>query len=120
MFEIQLSREPEVSRLNLTGTITGDQDCDILNEAFAIVQPTDNLILDLSEVRDLDPGAAVVLHDVLTRRAIMAESVVVSTRPEVSMQLVLHDLDRVCPIVTTADAANDILDRPWAKRRLPH
>ena len=34
--------------------------------------------------------------------------------------LVLHDVDRVCPIVSNIDLATDIIDRPWAKRRLPH
>jgi anti-anti-sigma regulatory factor len=120
MFEFQLSREPEITRLNVSGTIIGDQDFDVLNEAFAFVQPADNLILDLSEVRDVDPSVMMLLHDVLMRRAVLAESVVVSTRPALSMELVLYDVDRVCPIVTNVDLAIDILHRPWAKRRLPH
>jgi hypothetical protein len=109
MFEFKLTRESESTVLEVSGTILGDEDR---------VQPADNLILDLSELHDLDPGAAILLHDILIRRAIVAESVIVSVRSEVSMQLVLHDVDRVCPIVSNIDFATDILDRPWAKRRL--
>jgi hypothetical protein len=67
-----------------------------------------------------DTCSAILIHDVLMRRAILTESVIISARPAVSMQLVLHDVDRVCPIVSNIDLATEIIDRPWAKRRLPH
>jgi hypothetical protein len=35
----------------------------------------------------------------------------------VSMQLVLHDVDRVSPIVPTEQEATAILDGRWANRR---
>jgi len=120
MFDFKLTRESEATVLDVSGAIIGDEDRDILSETFAFVEPDDNLILDLSELHALDPGAAILLHDVLMRRAILAESVIISARPAVSMQLVLHDVDSVCPIVSNIDLATDIIDRPWAKRRLPH
>jgi ABC-type transporter Mla MlaB component len=119
MFDFKLTREPEATVLDVSGAVIGDEDRDLLNETFAFVQPDDNLILDLSDLNALDPAAAILLHDVLMRRSIMAESVIVSGRPGVSMQLVLHDVDRVCPIVSNVDSAIDILDRPWPRRRLP-
>jgi hypothetical protein len=36
------------------------------------------------------------------------------------MQLVLHDVDRVCPIVPTIEDATEILEPTWVTRRQPH
>ncbi len=52
-------------------------------------------------------------------RAVMAENVVVSPREAVSLQLVLHDVDRVSPIVSAVEDAVAILDSRWAARRHP-
>jgi hypothetical protein len=120
MFEFRLSRDSDPAIYHLSGEIVSDADIDVLNESFAFIQPDDHLIVDLRDLADLTPGAAVLLHELLMSRAALAESVVVSSREDVSMQLVLHDIDRVCPIVTTIEDAVSILDRPWARRRLPH
>jgi anti-anti-sigma regulatory factor len=120
MFGFQLSRDAEPAVLVVTGQVVNPDDRDVLKEAFAYVQPDDDLIVDLSELTDLDAGAASLLHEVLMRRAVIAESVVVSPREEVSMQLVLHDVDRVCPIVPTIEDATEILEPTWVTRRQPH
>jgi anti-anti-sigma regulatory factor len=120
MFEFRLSRDSDPTVFHLNGEILDDADIDILNESFAFIQPHDQLILDLREVSDLSAGAAALLHELLVGRSAIAESVIVSSREDVSMQLVLHDVDRVCPIVATIEAAIGILDRPWARRRQPH
>lgn len=115
MFGFQLSRESGPAVLHVTGEVAGADDCDVLKEALAFVQPDDDLILDLSDLTQLDADAAKLLHDVLLRRAVIAESVVVSPREEISMQLVLHDVDRVCPIVPRVDDATDILDPQFTR-----
>lgn len=117
MFDFQLSRESDITTVHFTGEIQGEDDRDLVNEAFAFIQPDDLLMLDVSGLETLDAAAADLLYELLARRAVVAESVVVSARAEISMQLVLHDIDRVCPIVRAAQDAIAILDRPWAMRR---
>jgi len=117
MFDIELKREPEITTLCLKGTLDGLGDTDHLVEAFALVQPSDHLVLDLSGVHEFDAIASLTLRDILASRSVIAEAVVVSPSDAVSMQLVLHDIDRTSPIVRTIDEALSILDRPWAGRR---
>ena len=120
MFDFELSRDTGITLLHPTGSIEGDEDLDRLTESFAFVQPNDHLILDLSDVVAIDNGAAMMLHDILIRRGVMAETVVVSQHGEVSLQLVLHDVDRVCPILRTVDEAGALLQSRWANRRQIH
>ena len=118
MFGFHLSRDAGPAILHVTGEVVGHEDRGVLKEAFAFVQPDDDLIVDLSDLTELDADAAGLLHDVLLHRAPTAESIVVSPGEEVSMQLVLHDVDRVCPIVPTIEAAREILD-PSPTRPIP-
>jgi hypothetical protein len=120
MFDFFLSREDGPSVFHVSGAIIGDDDMDLLKESFAFIQPDDHQIVDHTDLYGLDAGSATMLYEFLVRRSAMAESVVVSSCEGVSMQLVLHDVDRVCPIVPRIEHARDILDRPWAQRRLPH
>lgn len=120
MFEFRISCESGPAVMHLSGEILGDDDLDLLNEAFAFVQPCDHLILDLGHLDEISAAGAALVREVLVSRAALAESVVVSRREKVSMQLVLHDVDRVAPIVRTTEVATEILERPWANRRLPH
>jgi len=115
MFGFHLSRDSGPAVLHVTGEVVGADDRDVLKEAFAFVQPDDDLILDFSDLTQLDAVAAELLHDVLLRRAAIAESVVVSPHEEISMQLVLHDVDRVCPIVLRVEDASEILDPQWSR-----
>ena len=110
MFDFHLSREDGNSVLRITGEVAGDDDGEVLTEAFRFVQDDDRLVVDLSAVEQLDAGAARLLHDLMTVRSVIAESVIVTGHDDVLMQLVLHDVDRVCPIVPTiADAIGMIV-----------
>jgi anti-anti-sigma regulatory factor len=120
MFDFRLGRHSGTTLLRLMGSLQGGNDLDRLHESFAFVQPNDHLILDLTELDTIDDAAAATLHEILLARSALAESVVVSVQAEVSLQLVLHDLDRVCPIVRTVDEAVTILDSRWANRRHAH
>jgi anti-anti-sigma regulatory factor len=117
MFDMDLSRESEIAVLRLIGTLDGLGDTDRLHEAFAFVQPDDHLLLDLTEATTIDAFAALTLRDILAVRSIVAETVIVSPVDTVSMHLVLHDVDRVSPIVPSVDEALAILDSRWAGRR---
>jgi hypothetical protein len=117
MFDIELSRESEIAVLRLKGSLDGLGDTDHLQEAFAFVQPDDHLVLDLTETSTIDAFAALTLRDILGVRSIVAETIIVSPIDTVSMHLVLHDVDRVSPIVPSFDEALAILERRWAGRR---
>ena len=117
MFDIELNREPDITTLCLRGKLDGLADTDHLVEAFALVPPSDHLVVDLSAVEALDAIGALTLRDILASRSVIAETIVVSPSDAVSMQLVLHDVDRTSPIVRSIEEARHILDRPWAGRR---
>jgi len=78
MFDIDLTRERGRARLSLAGTLDSHDDCDLLTEAFSFVQPTDDLMLDLTDVDVLDRGAAVWLHSSIQCRSSTAEAVSVA------------------------------------------
>jgi anti-anti-sigma regulatory factor len=119
VFDFKLTRESGTTLLILQDAVVGNDDVDVLTEAFAFARPNEHLVLDLSEVEELESRGAELIHDTLIRRAVMAETVVVSPKENVSMQLVLHDVDRVSPIVRTQQEAMQILDGPWSQRRAP-
>ena len=120
MLGFHLSRDSGPAVLHLTGELVSPEDCDVLKVAFAFVQPDYDLIIELSELTDLDVAAAELLRDELMRRAAMAESVMVSPREHVLTELARHNVDRVCPIVSTMEGATARLDRSSAKRHQPH
>jgi len=75
MFDIDLTRERGRARLSLAGTLDSHDDCDLLTEAFSFVQPTDDLMLDLTDVDVLDREAAVWLHSSIQCRSSTLEAV---------------------------------------------
>jgi hypothetical protein len=111
MFEFRLLGEAPLTVLHVSSASLGDDDHDVLKSVLALIEPSEHLILDLGDLEDLSGGCAAVVHDALVGRAARAESVVVARQQEVSMQLVLHDIDRICPIVRSVDAATGILAR---------
>jgi hypothetical protein len=113
----RLIRDSGRTLLRLKGDLLGPADADHLGEAFALVQPDDHLVLDLTQSTALDDRAAMLLRSILGSRAAIAENVVVSPRVRVSLELVLHDIDRVSPIVSSVEDAIAILDSRWARRR---
>jgi len=119
MFDFNLTRDSGTTLLQLSGRLHTDEDVDLLTETFAFVQPDEHLVLDVSDVTHVVGKCAILIHDLLIRRSVVAETVVVSPHEEISMQLVLHDVDRVSPIVHSLDEATEILERSWARRRQP-
>ncbi len=101
--------------LALSGAIDNDADLERLGETFALVPAADDLMLSVSGLRAISPDGATALHELLAERTSRAFVVVVSTRESVSMELVLHDIDRLCPIVPTVDDAIEILDARWVR-----
>jgi hypothetical protein len=100
--------------------VLDDDDADVLAEAFAFIRADEHLVLDVTEMKELDARSATLVHHTLIRRAVGGQTVVVSCDANVSMQLVLHDVDRVSPIVRTQQQAMQILDRSCSARPVPH
>jgi anti-anti-sigma regulatory factor len=117
MFDIDLARDSGRTLLRLKGDLQGPGDTDRLNEVFTFVQPDDHLVLDLTQTTAIDDSAAMLLQTVLMTRAVMAENVVVSPRERVSLELALHDIDRVSLIVFSVEDALAVLESRWAGRR---
>ena len=115
MFDFSLRHDGDQTLLAVSGTIEGDADVERLGETFALVPGGDDLLLNVSGVRAISPDGATALHEMLASRTSRAFIVVVSTCEAGSMELVLHDIDRLCPIVPTVDDALEILDARWAR-----
>jgi hypothetical protein len=116
MLSFSLIRHARMTVLQLNGEVRADGQLDALCDAFAFVPPDEELVLELSETTALDARSASLIHDVLMTRAVTARTVVVSPRAQISMQLVLHNVDRASSIVPTMGDALDILARPLAAR----
>ena len=118
MLDFDLHRDTGRTWLRLRGDLDNAEDADAAREAFAFVAPDDHLILDLSEVRSIDGQVIDVLNEQMLARTAIAECVVVSPNSDVSVQLVLRDVDRLAPIVSALEEATSILDDRWSSRRL--
>jgi hypothetical protein len=117
MLSFSLIRHARMTVLQLNGDVRADGELDVLGDAFAFVPPDEELVLELSETTALDDRSASLIHDALMSRAVTARTVVVSPRTQISMQLVLHNVDRASSIVPTMANALDVLARPLAARR---
>jgi len=109
MLDMEIIRDHGRALLRLRGTI-GEGDPDLVREAFAFVQPSDHLVLDLTAVEAIDGLNASTLYEAIRCRFVQSETIVVSDREGVSMALVLHDIDRVASIVPSVEQAVGILD----------
>lgn len=116
MFDIDLARDDGRALLRIIGTLDDGDDRMLLREAFTFVPCTDHLVLDLTGVDVLHSRAAAELYEIIKQRGATAETIVVSVHESVSMSLVLHNVDRVSPIVPTVTSAVELLDR-WSAGR---
>jgi hypothetical protein len=113
VFDVQLQRFNGRALLRLSGAVNGPDAPELIREAFSFIPEGDHVVLDLRAATKLDAQAASALHSAIRAGASAAETIVVSKTEAVSMSLVLHDVDRLCPIVATLEQASDLLDR-WA------
>jgi anti-anti-sigma regulatory factor len=116
MFDIDLTRDAGRALLRIIGSVDDPDARTLLREAFAFVPPTDHLVLDLTSVDTFQSAPAAELYEIIKQRGATAESIVVSSHEAVSMSLVLHNIDRVSPIVPTVTSAVELLDR-WSAGR---
>ena len=116
MFDIDFSRAGGRALLRIIGDLDGEDDRLHLLEALTFVQEHDHFVLDLSLVQTIGPPIAREIHEVIKRRMMTSETVVVAAGETVSLMLVLHNVDRLSPIVPNVEEAVGLLDR-WSAGR---
>jgi anti-anti-sigma regulatory factor len=97
--------------LAVSGSWHSADDADTMAAALTFVPVDDHVIVDLRELDRLSPACADDLCARLLERVAWSEVVVVATRPDVVMPLVLAEVDRVVPIVRTIADAVAIVSR---------
>jgi anti-anti-sigma regulatory factor len=109
MLNLEMSSADGCAVISVSGSLTTAAEADTMSAALSFVPPDDHLIVDLRDLQRLSPRCAEVLSDRLSERVEWAETVVVSDRPEVTMQLLLTDLDRVVPMVRSVGQAVQVI-----------
>lgn len=109
MLDIDMTRSDGYALVRGSGSLTTDDDADVITEALAFVPEDEHVVIDLTGLSALSGGGALRLCDRLLHRVAWSEAVVVSAHPDVTMQLVLHDVDRVVPVVRTCEQAVDVI-----------
>lgn len=117
MLDLEMTTDGAVAVIRLSGELAGADDADTVTAAVSFVPPDDDLVVDLTGLRH---AAAVAVRRVgagLARRRACAETVIVSDRPEVSVHLILAEVDRWAPVVPSLTDAMTII-RSRSGRRL--
>lgn len=109
MLELQMSSVAGCAVVRARGVLTTVADAETLADAVGFVPIDDHLVIDLRDIVHLDPRAAEVVATSLVQRLVCGETVVVSDRPEVTMQLVLADADRLAPLVADLVQAHQVI-----------
>lgn len=109
MLALEMTRSGFHAHVRASGSLDHDDDIDTLTAAIAFVPDDEHLVIDLTGIRTISDRCAIALSRSLVDRGATAETVVVSSEPHVTMSLVLHDLDRICPVVTNHEDAVDVV-----------
>ncbi|MFN8024248.1 MAG: hypothetical protein U0Q03_22155 [Acidimicrobiales bacterium] len=109
MLDLKMTSVSGCATVRVSGALSTVADGETLAEAIGFVPIDDHLVIDLRHVVVLEHRAAEVLAGALVQRLVCAETVVVSDRPEVTMQLVLADADRLAPLVADLHQAHQVI-----------
>jgi len=91
------------------GSLKTLDDSDTLAAALSFVPVDDHVVVDLRRLEHLSPASARALCDQLLERVAWAEAVVVTDRPDVTMQLIIGEVDRVVPVVASVSQAIQVI-----------
>jgi anti-anti-sigma regulatory factor len=105
MLDLEMTTRDGCAVLRVVGPIRSAADADTISAAMSFVPIDDHVIVDLRDVDRLSPRCADALHAALVERMHCAETVIVSTCPEVTLQLVLRAVDAVAPVLANIDDA---------------
>ena len=109
MLDIDMVRMPPFALVRAAGTIESANEVETFLSALEFVPDNEDLVIDLSGLELLTVGCASAIHACVSQRVAWSEAVVVSTEVEVTMQLVLCEIDRVVPIVRGLQEAADVI-----------
>ena len=109
MLNLEMTTAGAVAVVALSGSMDTADDVDTLDAALGFVPLDDDLVVDLGELDHLGPAGARVIRERLRGRVDWAETVVVSRSPQVTMRLVLADVDRIVAVVPTVDVATAVI-----------
>lgn len=105
MLELEMTTRDGCAVLRFVGPIRSVADADTIGAALSFVPIDDHVVVDLRDVDLLSPLCAEAIHDALLRRVHCAEAVLVSTSPDVTLQLVLRSVDAIAPVMANIDDA---------------
>ena len=109
MLDLEMSCVDGCAMIAAAGSLRELDDSDTLAAALAFVPVDDHVVIDLRGLEMLSPTCARALCGSLRERVAWAEAVVVTDRPDVTMQLVLGDVDRVVPLVASVPQAMRVI-----------
>lgn len=101
---LSLHHHPSFSVVAVEGDLVGASVENVL-DLFSMVPLEQSLIVDLSGVGHLESAACTAVREELRARMEVALLAVVVDSDDVSLSLVLHDVDRVAPLVRRRDDA---------------
>jgi anti-anti-sigma regulatory factor len=105
MLDLEMTTRDGCAVLRVVGPMRSAADADTIGAALSFVPIDDHVVVDLRDVDRLSPLCAETLHAALVGRMECAETVIVSTCPEVTLQLVLRGVDAVAPVLAAIDDA---------------
>ena len=106
---LEMSRTEGCAVVVLSGSLHTVEQADVLAGALAALPVDDHVIVDITALERFGLRCAHDLCDRLEERGHRSEAVVVSDRPEITLQLVLSDVDRIAPIVPSIADAMQVL-----------
>lgn len=110
MLNLEISCVNGCALVSASGSLSSADDGETVAAAMTFVPPDDHLVVDLRGIVRVDPdGARTLSAAVLERVACAAEVVVVTDQPNVSMHLILNDVDRAVPMVASLAQALQVI-----------
>jgi anti-anti-sigma regulatory factor len=106
---LEMSRTEGCTVVAVSGSLHTVEQADTFAGALAALPLDDQVIVDITALTRFGLRCAHDLCDRLEERGHRSEAVVVSDRPEITLQLVLSDVDRIAPIVPSLAAAMQVL-----------
>lgn len=102
-------RAPLFALVRAEGTMHTAEEIETFTTALEFVPEDDDLVIDLSGLSSMSAECVPKLCALLLDRVIWSEMVVVSSDPDITVQLVIGEVDRVVPILANLTHAADLM-----------
>ncbi|MEP7202816.1 MAG: hypothetical protein ABI894_09415 [Ilumatobacteraceae bacterium] len=114
MLDIDMIPTTRFALVRATGDLISDDEANTLAAALAFVPDEEDLVVDLTGLHRLTARCANIVGASLLQRAPWSEVAVVSPHDDVTMHLILSEIDHAVPIVHDLRQAANIIS---ARRR---